>query len=111
MKRSNGASLKASRHAAWGVFWGEADLKPHLVRSWKHNERAAEPEIFDREVRAVCECYAEALRLHEEGVHLVSTDEKTSIQALEHLHPSLPMSPGRIGSATSMSTSATAPAL
>jgi hypothetical protein len=66
------------------------------VRSWKHNERAAEPEIFDREVRAVCECYAEALRLHEEGVHLVSTDEKSSIQALEHLHPSLPMRPGLI---------------
>ena len=51
MKRSNGASYRASRPAAWGVFWGEADLKPHLVRPWKHNERAAEPEIFDREVR------------------------------------------------------------
>jgi transposase len=66
------------------------------VRSWKHNERAAEPEIFDREVRAVCECYAEALKLHEEGVHLISTDEKTSIQALERLHPSLPMRPSLI---------------
>jgi putative transposase len=62
-----------------GRFWGEADLKPHVVRPWKHNERAAEPEIFDREVRTVCECYAEALSLHEEGVHLVSTDEKSSI--------------------------------
>ena len=66
------------------------------MRSWKHNERAAEPEIFDREVRAVCECYAEALKLHEEGVHLISTDEKTSIQALERLHPSLPMRPSLI---------------
>jgi transposase len=66
------------------------------VRPWKHNERTAEPEIFDREVRAVCECYAEALKLHEEGVHLISTDEKTSIQALERLHPSLPMRPSLI---------------
>ena len=66
------------------------------MRPWKHNERAAEPEIFDREVRAVCECYAEALSLHEEGVRLISTDEKTSIQALERLHPSLPMRPSLI---------------
>lgn len=32
----------------------------------------------------------------EEGVHLVSTDEKSSIQALERLHPSLPMRPSLI---------------
>ncbi len=60
-----------------GRFLGRGgSLKPHLVRSCKHNERALEPEIFDAEVRAVCECYAEALRLHEEGVRLISTDEK-----------------------------------
>jgi hypothetical protein len=93
MRPSNGASWRASRHAAWAVFWGEADLKPHLVRLWKHNERAVEPEIFDREVRALCECYAEALHLHEEGVHLMSTDEKSGMQALERLHPSLAMRP------------------
>ncbi len=66
------------------------------MRPWKHNERAIEPEIFDAEVRAVCECYAEALHLHEEGVHLVSTDEKSGIQALERLHPSLPMRPSLV---------------
>lgn len=39
--------------------------------------------------------YADAPRLlNEEGVHVVSTDEKTGIQALEHLHPRLPMLPG-----------------
>ena len=81
------------------------------MRPWKHNERAAEPEIFDREVRTVCECYAEALRLHEEGVHLVSTDEKSSIQALERLHPSLPMRPGLIERYEHESMCATAPAL
>jgi hypothetical protein len=66
------------------------------VRWWKNNERAAEPEVFDREVRTVCEHYAEALKLHEEGVHLLSTDEKSSIQALERLHPSLPMRPSAV---------------
>ena len=66
------------------------------MRYWLNNERAKEPEVFDAEVRRVCEHYAEALSLHEEGVHLVSTDEKTGIQALERLHPSLPMRPGLI---------------
>jgi transposase len=31
-----------------------------------------------------------------EGVHLVSTDEKSSIQALERLHPALPVRPGKV---------------
>src|SRR5215210_5740417 len=94
MKRSNGASWRASRRAAWGVFWGEADLKPHRMRYWLNNERAKEPEVFDAEVRRVCEHYAKALAWHQEGDHLVSIDEKTGIQALQRLHPALPMRPG-----------------
>jgi transposase len=66
------------------------------MRYWLNSERAAEPEVFDAEVRRVCEHYAQALALHEESVHLVSTDEKSGIQALERLHPSLPMLPGLI---------------
>jgi transposase len=46
-------------------------------------------------VRRVCETYADALRLHNEGAHVISTDEKTGIQALERLHPTLPTRPGR----------------
>jgi transposase len=65
------------------------------VRYWLNNERAKEPEVFDREVRTVCDHYADALPLHEEGVHLVSTDEKSSIQALERLHPAQPMRAGQ----------------
>lgn len=34
--------------------------------------------------------------MHQEGVHLVSTDEKSGIQVLERLHPSLPMLPGLV---------------
>jgi len=72
------------------------DLKPHRIRYWLNNERAKEPEVFDAEVRSVCEYYAKALALHREGVHLVSTDEKTGIQALQRLHPTLPMRPGLV---------------
>lgn len=66
------------------------------MRYWLNNERAKEPEVFDAEVRAVCEHYAQALVLREEGVHLVSTDEKSGIQALERLHPTLPTRPGLV---------------
>lgn len=67
------------------------------MRYWLNNERAEEPEVFDAEVKAVCEHYAKALAWHqEEGVHLVSTDEKTGIQALQRLHPTLPMRPGLV---------------
>jgi transposase len=65
------------------------------VQQWKHNERASEPEVFDEKVRAVCGCYARAGQLRQEGVHVISTDEKTGIQALERLHPALPMQPNR----------------
>jgi transposase len=66
------------------------------MRYWLNNERDKEPEVFDAEVRRVCEHYAKALTLHQEGVHLVSTDEKTGIQALQRLHPALPMRAGKV---------------
>jgi hypothetical protein len=47
-------------------------------------------------VAEVCGLYAQAGRLAEQGVHLVSTDEKTGMQALERLHPDLPPGPGRV---------------
>lgn len=42
----------------------------------------------------VCDLYAQAIELHRQGVHMVSTDEKTGIQALERAAPDLPMKPG-----------------
>ena len=40
--------------------------------------------------------YEQAGRLAEQGIHLVSTDEKTGIQALERLYPDIPPGPGRV---------------
>ena len=40
--------------------------------------------------------YDQAGRLAEQGIHLVSTDEKTGIQALERLYPDIPPGPGRV---------------
>jgi DDE superfamily endonuclease len=47
-------------------------------------------------VEVVCGHYAQAARLQEQGVHLVSTDEKTGIQAREVAHPILPTRPGKV---------------
>ncbi len=43
----------------------------------------------------MCEIYQAAPALCEEGVHVISTDEKTGIQALECKAPIQPMEPGR----------------
>jgi hypothetical protein len=47
-------------------------------------------------VATVCDLYEQAGRLAEQGIHVVSTDEKTGMQALERLHPDIPMGPGRV---------------
>jgi transposase len=71
-------------------------LKPHLSRYWLNNDRDKDPDRFDAEVKVVCDLYAKAEELYQQGVHVVSTDEKTGIQALERKHPTRPMSPGQV---------------
>jgi hypothetical protein len=48
------------------------------------------------QIRRVCEVYEATPALAATGTHVTSTDEMTGIQALEHLHPSLPMQPGHV---------------
>lgn len=79
-----------------GRILDEADLKPHLSRYWLNDKRDEDPETFDAEVKTVCDLYIEAPILHEQGVHVVCTDEKTGIQALERKYPTRPMIPGRV---------------
>lgn len=47
-------------------------------------------------MKVVCELYQSALQLHEQGIHLISTDEMTAIQALERAHATHPMRPGQV---------------
>lgn len=60
------------------------------------NAHPKDPETFDQEVKTVCDLYAQTPQLHAQGVHVVSTDEKTGIQALERKFPTRPTAPGRI---------------
>ena len=65
-----------------------------MSRYWLNNNRAQEPEQFDEDVATVCALYTQAPILHAQGVHVISTDEKTGIQALERAHPTRPTRPG-----------------
>lgn len=44
----------------------------------------------------MCDLYAQAFELHSMGVHVISTDEKTGIQALERAATTAPMEPGQV---------------
>lgn len=46
----------------------------------------------------MCLLYEQAGALAEQGIHVVSTDEKTGMQALERTHADIPMGPGRVQS-------------
>jgi len=92
IKRSIVDSI-SPRHV--GRVLDDADLKPHLSRYWL-NANPDDPETFAKEVKTVCDLYSQALDLHEQGVMLVCTDEKTGIQALERKHPTKPMKPSLV---------------
>lgn len=57
-------------------------------------DKLERPEAFAKQVEAVCKIYQEAPSLHAQGVHVISTDEKTGMQAKERLHPTKPTRPG-----------------
>ena len=55
-----------------------------------------DPTAFVQQVVLICELYQHAPALAAQGVHVVSTDEMTGIQALERAAPTLPMQPGQV---------------
>jgi transposase len=74
-------------------IWSGRGLKPHLVNTFKlSNDPAFEEKLID-----VVGLY---LNPPEDAV-VLCMDEKTSIQALDHTQPSLPMKKGRAGTTTS----------
>jgi transposase len=72
-----------------GRFLKEAHIKPHLSRYWL-NPQPENAEQFYEEIKVICDLYHNALCLYKKGIYLVSTDEKTGIQALEREHPTHP---------------------
>jgi transposase len=70
-------------------------LKPHQSRYWL-NPKETDPDVFQQQVETVCDTYADVLDNYEIGIHTISTDEMTGIQALERLFPNKPMRPGQV---------------
>jgi len=66
-----------------------------LSRYWLH-PKIDDPFEFVEQVEEICDLYAQAQQLHEQGVHVVSSDEMTGIQALERAAPTIAMQPGRV---------------
>ncbi len=70
-------------------------MKPHLSRYWL-NTKERDPDVFQQQVETVCDVYAAAQVNYQTGIHTVSTDEMTGIQALERLFPTKPARPGQV---------------
>ena len=70
-------------------------MQPHRVECWL-NAKPDDPVAFTAQVAAVCEAYQQAPAVAQDGGHVISTDEKTGIQALERAAPTLPMKPGLV---------------
>lgn len=51
---------------------------------------------FDAKVADICQLYQDAPALATHGIAVVSSDELTGVQALERIHPGLPLAPGRV---------------
>jgi hypothetical protein len=70
-------------------------LQPHR-RRYRLNAKPDDPEAFQQQIEAACSCYRAAPALFEGGIHAVSTDEMTGIQALERIAATRPVKPGQV---------------
>jgi transposase len=85
------AGITESIHPTTVLRWlQDSDLKPHQCRMWL---RSTDPD-FDAGMRDVTSTYLSALEWARQGDVVFSTDEKTSIQALERMRAGLPMRSG-----------------
>ena len=64
-----------------------------MIRYWL---TPSQEEQFDTKVTDICHLYQAAPLLAAQAERVVSTDELTGVQALERLHPGLPLAPGKV---------------
>jgi len=86
--------VKSISASSIGRILAEGDLKPHRSRYWLNHE-VEDEKVFREDIREICKIYHQAQELHEQGVHVISVDEKTGMQALERSHATRPMEPGK----------------
>jgi len=74
----------------------QVDLRPHKSCYWC-NTTEKDPEVFQAEMRTVCQTYLEAIELYQRfDTHTVCVDEMTSLQANERRAKTKPARPGQI---------------
>jgi transposase len=76
-----------------GRILNQVDIKPHRISYWL-NPNIEDQAKFKEKVMEICAIYREAIKLKQQGINVVSVDEKTGIQALERMKPSKPVRPG-----------------
>ena len=79
-----------------GRYLAEAELQPHRSKYWL-TTKEKDPEVFEQQVRSVCQTYLEAPDLYfQENTHTVSVDEMPGIQAVERTAKTIPMQSGQV---------------
>jgi len=79
-----------------GRYLKQSAVQPHRSKMWL-NTTEKNPDTFEREAVTVCQTYLDAPRkAAEDGVHTVSVDEATSLQALERNAPDKSVQPGSV---------------
>jgi transposase len=78
-----------------GRFLQEAAVQPHRKKMWL-NTTEKDPQKFQTEVENVCRTYLEAPAKAADGIHTVSVDEATSLQAIERNAPDKPAQPDSV---------------
>lgn len=80
-----------------GRYLKQMDIKVHQYQGWLNSmEKNPDFEEFKDRVKRICDVYKNSEELSEKGIIVTSTDEKTSIQAIEHMVPSKPLKPGSV---------------
>jgi transposase len=78
-----------------GRILQEVAVQPHRKKMWL-NTTEKDPQKFQAEVENVCRTYLEAPAKAANGVHTVSVDEATSLQAIERNAPDKPAQPDSV---------------
>lgn len=69
------------------------EIRPDKIKYWMM-KKVVNDEEYNKRIELISRLYAVSKELSEIGIHLISTDEKTGIQALER--EILPMKPGYV---------------
>jgi transposase len=76
------------------ILLKQGDLKPHRSQYWLNSRLRNSDSDFDERIQKICTIYHTAQELNEKKIHVISTDEKSGIQAIQRANCNLPMQAG-----------------